>query len=228
MLNESAVTYVRLGVVRWAILMLLPLTLSADSVLLRNGSVLQAHRVEQIEGVYRLHRDSGYVELDVTEVVEIERTPVVVAVPPPPVAATPTVAPLEAAKTPEQLLREAARRHGLPEAFVLSVARAESALRTDAKSHKGALGLMQLMPATARDLKVDPLDPEQNVEGGVRLLKELLLKYGQDGALALAAYNAGPGAVARYKGVPPYRETQNYVTKILNQYLKQVQHASKN
>lgn len=126
-----------------------------------------------------------------------------------------------ATKTPQQLLTEAAERHGLPPEFVHSVARAESAYRVDAVSHKGAIGLMQLMPETARFLQVDPHDPEQNAEGGVKLLRQLLLKYQNypdQVRRALSAYNAGEGAVARYNGVPPYRETQGYVEKILREY----------
>ncbi|MBL8175470.1 MAG: lytic transglycosylase domain-containing protein, partial [Bryobacterales bacterium] len=99
------------------------------------------------------------------------------------------------------------------------------AYRPDAISHKGAIGIMQLMPATAASLNADPHDPEQNVEAGTRLLRELLLQY-QDYPdqvrRALAAYNAGPGAVQKYNGVPPYRETQSYVNKILDAYRRKV------
>jgi soluble lytic murein transglycosylase-like protein len=119
------------------------------------------------------------------------------------------------------LIREAARKHGLPPSIVESIAEVESALRTDAVSHKGAIGVMQLMPGTARQLGVDPHDVAQNIEGGTRYLRELLLKYRNDPnqvALALAAYNAGPGAVQRYQGVPPYQETQKYVRKVLNRF----------
>jgi len=105
--------------------------------------------------------------------------------------------------------------------FVASVARAESASRTDARSPKGAIGVMQLMPGTAKELGVDPHDVRQNIEGGTKLLRDLLIQYQNDPdqvRKALAGYNAGPGAVARYGGVPPYRETQNYVEKVLKQY----------
>jgi soluble lytic murein transglycosylase-like protein len=108
----------------------------------------------------------------------------------------------------------------VPSAFVHSVAKAESAYRTGAISHKGAIGLMQLMPATAQALKADPYDPKQNAEAGVRYLKELLIKYDHSARLALAAYNAGPGAVDRYSGVPPYGETRRYVDRVIRDYLK--------
>ena len=109
----------------------------------------------------------------------------------------------------------AARRHGLDPDLLWAVARAESGLNPHAVSPAGAMGLMQLMPATARALGVrDPFDPEQNVEAGARYLRQQLERFG-DIRLALAAYNAGPHAVERYGGVPPYRETQAYVERVL-------------
>lgn len=114
------------------------------------------------------------------------------------------------------LFREAEARWGLPAGLVEAVAKAESGFNPQAVSRAGALGLMQLMPATARGLGVaNPLDPAQNVEGGARYLRELLDRFDGNVALALAAYNAGPGAVARYGGVPPYQETQTYVNRVL-------------
>ena len=111
------------------------------------------------------------------------------------------------------LAKDAARRNGVPEDLFLRLVQQESNWNPRAKSHKGALGLAQLMPATARYLRVDPNDPAQNLEGGARYLKEQYRKFGS-WRLALAAYNAGPGAVEKYGGVPPFRETRNYVKKI--------------
>lgn len=110
------------------------------------------------------------------------------------------------------LVIEAARRHGVPEDLALRVANTESAFNQGAVSPKGAMGVMQLMPGTARDLGVDPRDMRQNIEGGVRYLAQQLKAFGKP-ELAVAAYNAGPGAVRKYGGVPPYAETQGYVRK---------------
>jgi soluble lytic murein transglycosylase-like protein len=113
----------------------------------------------------------------------------------------------------------AAERHGLDPALVLAVVSVESAFQPDAVSHKGAQGLMQLMPGTARELGVtDAMDPAQNLDGGTRYLRMLVARYGGDLGRALAAYNAGPGAVKRHRGIPPYRETLHYVNTVLKRY----------
>ena len=114
----------------------------------------------------------------------------------------------------DSYIDEHAKGQGVDPDLVRAVIQAESAFNPRARSHKGAMGLMQLMPATATEFSVlDPYDPRENIRAGVAYLKRLLVKY-SDESLALAAYNAGPAAVARYGRVPPYRETRDYVDKI--------------
>lgn len=121
-------------------------------------------------------------------------------------------------------INAAARKYGVDPALVRAVIHAESAFRPSAKSKKGALGLMQLMPETAKDMGVtDARSPEENIQGGVRYLAWLLEKNSGNTMLATAAYNAGPGTVERYRGIPPYEETRTYVkrVKILHERYKE-------
>jgi soluble lytic murein transglycosylase-like protein len=116
-------------------------------------------------------------------------------------------------------IQQAAARHNVDPNLVRSVIKVESNFNPNAVSRKGAMGLMQLMPSTARSLHVtNPFDPQQNVDAGVRHLKQLLESYGGNVKLSLAAYNAGAGAVARSAGIPRFSETQNYVRRITNLY----------
>jgi soluble lytic murein transglycosylase-like protein len=166
----------------------------------------------------RLYLHNGQTEMPASSILRFEDD----GAPPP----KPGPEAAKAAAPPEttdvkQLLSEAAKRYGLPAKFLHSIAKAESNYRPDAVSPKGALGVMQLMPDTARLLNADPKDPEQNVDAGARYLYDLLMKYRDDPyqvRKAIAAYNAGPGAVDRYNGMPPYPETLRYVEKVLRQY----------
>lgn len=118
------------------------------------------------------------------------------------------------------MVSQISKKHGVDEKLVQALIKQESGFNPKATSHCGAKGLMQLMPGTAKTLGVtDAYNPVQNVDGGVRHLKWLLSKYNGNVILALAAYNAGSGAVDKYDGVPPYPETQNYVKSILKNYL---------
>ena len=117
------------------------------------------------------------------------------------------------------LISKYADRNGLDEDFVKAVINQESGFNPNATSHCGAMGLMQLMPSTAQGLGVtNAYDAEQNIEGGTKYLKGLMDRFNNDKSLALAAYNAGPNAVKKYGGIPPYAETQNYVKNVLSKY----------
>jgi soluble lytic murein transglycosylase-like protein len=191
---------------------------AGEYAVLSSGFRIHADRHETEGAVVRLYANGGVTELPVEHIARFEADE---EVPKPPAAQPQTTAPPPG---PKELVTAAALRNGLPPEFVHSVVAAESAYRTNAVSRKGALGLMQLMPATAREYGADPADPKQNVEAGARYLRDLLLKYQNNDhqvSRALAAYNAGPGVVDRYHGVPPYRETLAYVARVLRKYEKQ-------
>lgn len=125
--------------------------------------------------------------------------------------------PLNSKKAVKTRIIKEAINQGLSPMLALSVAKQESDFEKTAISYVGAIGLFQLMPSTAKDLGINPYKPEENIKGGIKYLKALKDQFGST-KLALAAYNAGPGAVQRYKGIPPYGETQIYVRNILNYY----------
>jgi soluble lytic murein transglycosylase-like protein len=164
------------------------------------------------------------VEIPAATIAGYEQEEIAPAVPIPPTAPIPAPAAAGAPakpQTPKEMAAQAAQKYLLPDSFVQSVMKAESGFQPDAVSPKGAVGLMQLMPETARELGVDPRDPHQNANGGAQYLRELLARYESDPdqvLLALAAYNAGPGAVDRYHGVPPYRETREYILRVLKNW----------
>ncbi|MBI4875846.1 MAG: lytic transglycosylase domain-containing protein [Acidobacteria bacterium] len=187
-----------------------------EQAVLVSGFRIAAERHEVSGSRVRLITRTGSIELDAGDVLRVEADDPI---------APPVPAPLAIVPPPpdtRQLVRQAVERHGLPPELVDSVARAESGFRGDALSPKGAIGVMQLMPATATELAADPFVPEQNIEAGTRLLRELLIKYQGSTQLALAAYNAGPGAVARHGGVPPFRETRLYVDRVIRDYLRRI------
>jgi soluble lytic murein transglycosylase-like protein len=194
---------------------------AGEYAVLATGFRVHAERHEKLDNRVRLFTGDGSIDLPAAQVVSFEAEEYVPAPPAPAAAAQPA-----AVLSPRELVEQAARKQGLPANFVHLVAQAESGYQVNAVSPKGAVGLMQLMPETARMLGADANDPAQNVEAGVRYLRELLLKY-QDKPdqvrRALAAYNAGPGAVERYDGVPPYRETQMYVEKVLSEYKRRTE-----
>ena len=193
--------------------------LAGEYAVLSTGFRIHADHHERDAGFVRLFDNDGVTELPAGSVVAFEPEEFV-APPPAPPPPPPTVeAPLPALDS-RTLVHDAAVRTGLPPAFVESVARVESAMRSQAVSPKGAVGVMQLMPSTARALSADPRDPAQNIDAGARLLRDLLIKYDGDVVKALSAYNAGAGAVDRYRGMPPYAETQNYVDKVIRTYLR--------
>lgn len=181
---------------------------------LRNGFTI-AHRARECrDDQVRLYLDDqrkSFVDVPSAEIEGYSTAP------------DPEPAPVSAktAKSTGQIVSEAADKHGVDSDFIQSVIRQESAGNANAVSRAGARGLMQLMPGTALQLGVkDSFSPEQNVHGGTQYLKELLERYNGDAVKALAAYNAGPAAVDRYNGVPPYRETQQYVRRIVRDYNK--------
>lgn len=192
---------------------------AGENAILRSGLRLHVDGHEMSGDMVRLFTNSGVTEMPSDAITAFEPDDYI-APPPAPHPAMP-VAKAEAPKSadPKQLIGAAALRNGIPEKLVQSVAKAESGFDPKAVSRKGAIGVMQLTPDTARALGADPHDPEQNIEAGTRLLRELLLKYNGDVAKALAAYNAGEPAVDRYHGVPPYPETRHYVKKIVRDYL---------
>jgi soluble lytic murein transglycosylase-like protein len=196
---------------------------AGENAILRSGLRLHAERHEVEGGKVRLFSDGGMTELPEAAITCFEADEAVTALLPPqqPAEVAMSVAPIPAGDSPVELAALAARKYALPESFVRSVMRAESGFHPAALSPKGAIGLMQLMPDTARTLGVDPKVPKQNAEGGAQYLRDLLAKYEDNPdqvLLALAAYNAGPGAVEKYHGVPPYRETREYILRVLKNW----------
>ncbi|HYH00280.1 MAG TPA: lytic transglycosylase domain-containing protein [Terriglobales bacterium] len=216
----------KLGV--FLVLLLAPIWLhAADIARLRNGFEIR-HEQREVSGAntrlfLSVDRTGGYVDVPTGEIVSFERDESVRAADQK--LPSPQTGPRTANTAPEQavdvhaIVETAARSHSLDPDFIASVIRAESSFNQKAISSKGAQGLMQLMPGTALELGVkDSFDPQANVDGGTRYLRELLLRYNDDVAKALAAYNAGPKRVDQYRGIPPYSETRKYVARIIREY----------
>jgi hypothetical protein len=205
---------------------------AAERITLRNGFEMRCDHHAEVEGRVRLYLSAGednYSEFRPEEIAEIEKLP---DPPPAPKSATsnPSAAGThsrhDAKLSPADLgemLTNAGREHNLDVDLLASLVKAESGGNTRAVSHAGAQGLMQLMPATAKGLGVaDSFKPDENLRGGATYLDALLTRYHDNMALALAAYNAGPEAVDKYHGIPPYRETRVYVARVIHEFNRRV------
>lgn len=191
---------------------------AGEYAILATGFRIAAISHEVREGTVYLRTGQGEIALPVEQVVDFEK--VEERTPPAPPAANPAP-PAPQPVDIQEVLTAAARKRDIPPELLHSIAEAESGLRPDAISPKGAIGLMQLMPTTAQAQSADPHDIRENAEAGANYLAELLRRYeSQEYQVekALAAYNAGPGAVDHYKGIPPYRETQAYVARVKKNY----------
>lgn len=197
---------------------------AAEHITLTNGFDLTCDHRVAIGNRIRLYMDSGssnFIEVAPAEIASSETITL-----PASTTAKPTSSAADAELTDaelHQLLASAGAAHDLDADLLASLVRAESAGHTRAVSHAGARGLMQLMPSTAANLGVnDAFAPDQNVRGGTAYLDTLLRRYHDNLALALAAYNAGPGAVDRWHGIPPYRETQLYVARVIHEFNRRI------
>lgn len=206
------------------------LSAAADLAVLRNGNSIRHERKEILGTVTRLYLGAtkdGYIEIPTGQIDHYEKDTA------PPPAVVPTSVQRGAAVTPQrqealtqeglnQVVSGAGARNQIDPDFIRSVIKAESGFHQNAVSRKGALGLMQLMPGTAAEMGItNPFDPRSNVEGGTKYLRDLLVKYNFDVNKALAAYNAGPKRVDQYHGIPPYYETQAYVSRIIRDFNRQ-------
>ena len=217
---------------------LVPAGRAAEVVTLRNGFEMHCDHYVASEGRIRLYLTAGqdnYIDLSAAEVAAFARVADPVEPPaadPSPGAAQPAGVAAGSDSAPEaaltsadlaQMLAKAGQSHNLDVDLLASVIKEESGGNPRAVSRAGARGLMQLMPATAASLGVqNSFQPQQNVSGGSAYLDEMLTRYGNNLALALAAYNAGPDAVDRYHGIPPYAETRAYVARVIHEFNRRV------
>lgn len=226
----------RLSMVLAVVATLCPLTHASEHITLRNGFELDCVRREVVGNKVRLYltainsttpasasADANYLEVAADAIVRVET---VADVPQP--AATEKAATAIAPTTAEihDMVVHSGVAHDIDTDLLASVIKAESDGHVRAISRTGAQGLMQLMPGTANEMGVqDAFRPDQNIAGGTAYLDELLTRYHDNIALALAAYNAGPAAVDRYHGVPPYRETKEYVARVIREFNRRKQMA---
>jgi Transglycosylase SLT domain len=205
---------------------------AAEQITLRNGFEITCNHHGTANRRVRLYMEKGnesYIEVAPGDIASVEHIPD----PPPPPSPDPSPAPAPVSDLRSdvklspadlnEMLAKAGHEHNVDMDLLASVVKAESGGNARAVSRAGAQGLMQLMPATAADLGVsDSFKPEQNVRGGSTYLDELLTRYHDNLALALAAYNAGPAAVDKYNGIPPYRETKLYVARVIHEFNRRV------
>lgn len=209
---------------------LAPFAKAGERITLKNGAEMLCDHHAQFQGHVRLYLSAGdddYIELLAEDMARVEH----VADPPPP-AAAPILPALSTTPGPDaklspadlhEMLARASLDRNVDADLLASVVKAESAGNPHALSRAGARGLMQLMPATANDLGVaDSYKPDQNVRGGSTYLDQLLVRYHDNLAKALAAYNAGPAAVDKYNGIPPFHETQAYVARVIHEFNRRV------
>jgi hypothetical protein len=206
---------------------------AGELVTLRNGFEMRCNHHAEVEGRVRLYTTVGvddYIEFAPQEIASVEAVadPPPTSVPDPPKTIAPADSPLgRAAKLSpadlHEMLARAGGEHNLDVDLLASLVKTESGGNARAVSSAGARGLMQLMPGTAADLGVqDSFSPNQNVRGGAAYLDALLVRYHDKLALALAAYNAGPAAVDKYHGIPPYSETRAYVARVIHEFNRRV------
>lgn len=234
-LGPFRLAQIRLGLAIMAALC--PFASAVEHVTLKNGFELDCVRREIVGDKVRLYllgkgtvsaEDANYLEVSADSVIRVET----IADVPQPVAAVkmPGSVTMITAPTKEEMhemLAHAGAKHNIDEDLLASVVRAESGGQARAISRTGAKGLMQLMPGTASAMGVDDaFRPDQNISGGTAYLDWLLTRYHDNVALALAAYNAGPGAVDKYHGVPPYRETREYVARVIREFNRRKQMAA--
>jgi soluble lytic murein transglycosylase-like protein len=221
----TPITCAKLTVAAAVLAALTPAVHAAELVTLSNGYAMRCDHHAQVEGHVRLYMNAGednYIDVAVRDVAAYEQAP---DPPTSQAAAQPTAkssAKLTAADLGE-VLADAGAAHNLDVDLLASVIKAESDGNARAVSRAGAQGLMQLMPRTAAQLGVhDSFQPDENVRGGSAYLDALLTRYGNNLAFALAAYNAGPEAVDKYHGIPPYYETRVYVARVIHEFNRRV------